>query len=48
MVWFNQATMFQTAELGFDTIKQAEEAGVSAQCDVEHWMKENVFPSNLE
>ncbi|EIM81551.1 uncharacterized protein STEHIDRAFT_114974 [Stereum hirsutum FP-91666 SS1] len=26
-VWFNQATMFQTSELGFNTVAEAEEAG---------------------
>lgn len=27
-VWFNQATMFQTAELGYNTVAEAEESGV--------------------
>lgn len=26
-MWFNQATMFQTSELGFNTVAEAEEAG---------------------
>lgn len=25
-VWFNQATMFQTAELGYNTVAEAEES----------------------
>lgn len=40
-VWFNQATMFQTAELGYDTMADAEEAGV----DTRSAYASNSFPS---
>ncbi|KAK7030912.1 hypothetical protein VNI00_013858 [Paramarasmius palmivorus] len=33
IVWFNQATMFQTAELGYDTVKAAKEAGLAGVCN---------------
>ncbi|KAL0057791.1 hypothetical protein AAF712_015557 [Marasmius tenuissimus] len=45
MVWFNQATMFQTTELGFETVQQAKDAGAKATCDVGQWMEKNVFPT---
>ncbi|KAK7051198.1 hypothetical protein VNI00_004698 [Paramarasmius palmivorus] len=32
IVWFNQATMFQTAELGYDTVRAAKEAGLTGVC----------------
>ncbi|KAK7030350.1 hypothetical protein VNI00_014207 [Paramarasmius palmivorus] len=32
IVWFNQATMFQTSELGYDTVKEAKAAGGSGTC----------------
>ncbi|KAK7047835.1 hypothetical protein VNI00_006163 [Paramarasmius palmivorus] len=32
MVWFNQATMFQTSELGYPTVKAAKAAGVDTAC----------------
>ncbi|KAK7049896.1 hypothetical protein VNI00_005326 [Paramarasmius palmivorus] len=32
IVWFNQATMFQTSELGFPTVKAAKSAGIDASC----------------
>ncbi|KAK7043052.1 hypothetical protein VNI00_008790 [Paramarasmius palmivorus] len=34
MVWFNQATMFQTSELGYPTVKAAKAAGVDASCSL--------------
>ncbi|KAL0058436.1 hypothetical protein AAF712_014897 [Marasmius tenuissimus] len=45
MVWFNQATMFQTTELGFETVQQAKDARAKATCDVGQWMGENIFPT---
>ncbi|KAK7019813.1 hypothetical protein VNI00_017902 [Paramarasmius palmivorus] len=32
IVWFNQATMFQTSELGYPTVKAARAAGVNTAC----------------
>lgn len=32
-VWFNQATMFQSAEVGVDTLKHAKELGLNTTCD---------------
>lgn len=40
-VWFNQATMFQTAELGYNTMADAEEAGV----DTRSGYAPSTFPS---
>lgn len=31
-VWFNQATMFQSAETGYDTMAQAKYAGADTTC----------------
>ncbi|KAK7463011.1 hypothetical protein VKT23_007593 [Stygiomarasmius scandens] len=45
MVWFSQATMFQSAELGFDTVKEAQAAGMSTNCNVEELMKSGLFPA---
>ncbi|TFY82050.1 hypothetical protein EWM64_g1963 [Hericium alpestre] len=41
MVWFNMATMFQSAETGFDTIKKAKAAGHSGKAGP------NVIPKNF-
>lgn len=35
LVYFNQATMFQTSETGFDTLQKAKEAGHSGTTDFE-------------
>ncbi|KAK1228787.1 hypothetical protein PQX77_008168 [Marasmius sp. AFHP31] len=44
MVWFNQATMFQTSELGFDTVQQARDAGARTTCQTDEWLQNNIFP----
>ncbi|KAK1230497.1 hypothetical protein PQX77_006425 [Marasmius sp. AFHP31] len=44
MVWFNQATMFQTTELGFDTVQQARDAGAQTTCQTDKWLQNNIFP----
>lgn len=44
IVWFNQATMFQTSELGFETIKQAKVAGVQVDTSGD-WMDRGIFPT---
>ncbi|THU99055.1 hypothetical protein K435DRAFT_856024 [Dendrothele bispora CBS 962.96] len=46
MVWFNQATMFQSAELGYNTIKQAREAGMNTDCPVNELLERGIFPIN--
>ncbi|KAJ3861722.1 hypothetical protein EV359DRAFT_66246 [Lentinula novae-zelandiae] len=33
MVWFNQVSMFQTSELGINTLREAREAGMETNCD---------------
>ncbi|KAK7020705.1 hypothetical protein VNI00_017647 [Paramarasmius palmivorus] len=40
IVWFNQATMLQTSELGFATVKDAKAAGVDTNCNMS---ADNVF-----
>ncbi|KAL0064995.1 hypothetical protein AAF712_007986 [Marasmius tenuissimus] len=45
MVWFNQASMFQTTELGYNTIAQASAAGAQTTCDAEEWLGSGIFPS---
>ncbi|KAJ7583698.1 hypothetical protein C8J56DRAFT_1097308 [Mycena floridula] len=35
IVFFNQATMFQTSETGYATLKLAQKDGADATCDVE-------------
>ncbi|KAL0567033.1 hypothetical protein V5O48_014961 [Marasmius crinis-equi] len=44
MVWFNQASMFQTTELGFDTVAQARAANAETTCDVHEWLENGIFP----
>ncbi|KAJ3933560.1 MAG: hypothetical protein NXY57DRAFT_891814 [Lentinula lateritia] len=45
MVWFNQASMFQTSETGFNTLKEAREAGAKDKCDTLSWLDDrNLFP----
>ncbi|KAF9000561.1 hypothetical protein BDZ89DRAFT_1121642 [Hymenopellis radicata] len=38
VVWFNQASMFQTAETGYDTLTLAREAGHTGNCDVQTFL----------
>lgn len=40
-VWFNQATMFQSAETGYDTMAQAKAAGA----DTRSKFNKDSFPS---
>lgn len=43
-VWFNQATMHQTSELGYHTVAQAKAAGASTRCDAESLINGGFFP----
>jgi hypothetical protein len=44
MVWFNQASMFQTAELGIPTVKEVIQQGLDATSDVDEWIeKKGIF-----
>ncbi|KAJ3860035.1 hypothetical protein EV359DRAFT_85743 [Lentinula novae-zelandiae] len=45
MVWFNQASMIQTSELGVATIQQARRMGLNTTCDTDSWVAQGVFPS---
>lgn len=42
-VWFNQASMFQTAEIGEDTIKEAQAKGKNTVCDNASLLEDMVF-----
>ncbi|KIY61492.1 hypothetical protein CYLTODRAFT_427517, partial [Cylindrobasidium torrendii FP15055 ss-10] len=42
-VFFNQATMFQTAELGMETIKEAKAAGMNTDCDWDELQRKEMF-----
>ena len=44
MVWFNQASMIQTSELGVSTVKLAKELGMETNCNVKAWLEKDVFP----
>ncbi|KAJ3849800.1 hypothetical protein EV368DRAFT_46605, partial [Lentinula lateritia] len=45
MVWFNQASMFQTSETGFNNLKEPREAGADDKCDMLSWLDyRNLFP----
>jgi hypothetical protein len=44
VVWFNQASMFQTAELGFSTIAEAKRLGMDATCDAKGLIDNGLFP----
>ncbi|KAF8077782.1 hypothetical protein FPV67DRAFT_1662574 [Lyophyllum atratum] len=48
VVWFNQATMFQTAELGVASIKEAKAAGMDATCDANGLIHQGLFPQRPE
>ncbi|KAF8992458.1 hypothetical protein BDZ89DRAFT_1151085 [Hymenopellis radicata] len=41
VVWFNQASMFQTSETGFETLKKAHKAKHSGQADSKRWLGED-------
>ncbi|KAK1233413.1 hypothetical protein PQX77_003427 [Marasmius sp. AFHP31] len=45
MVWFNQASMFQTTELGYNTVAQAAAADAKTTCDAEEWLAKGIFPA---
>ncbi|KAF8335643.1 hypothetical protein F5887DRAFT_921052 [Amanita rubescens] len=45
-VWFNQASMFQTAELGVSTIAEAKRFGMDATCDAKGLIDNGLFPYN--
>ncbi|KAK1224974.1 hypothetical protein PQX77_012123 [Marasmius sp. AFHP31] len=45
MVWFNQASMFQTTELGYNTVAQAAAADAKTNCDAEEWLSKGIFPA---
>ncbi len=43
MVWFNQATMFQSLELGIETMKQAREDGMDVDLDFQEVVESNKY-----
>ncbi|TRM68001.1 hypothetical protein BD626DRAFT_564875 [Schizophyllum amplum] len=45
MVWFNQASMFQSAELGVNTVKEAQKQGLDASCDHLALIEQGYFPA---
>jgi hypothetical protein len=45
-VWFNQASLFQTSELGFATVASAKKAGVDATCDAHSLIDEGLLPQS--
>lgn len=44
-VWFNQACMFQTAELGCSSVGEAKKAGLDGQCDAQGLIRDGYFPT---
>ncbi|KAA1472872.1 hypothetical protein DENSPDRAFT_881587 [Dentipellis sp. KUC8613] len=42
-VWFTQATIVQTAELGYSTVDMAKAAGLSGKCDKDQMMANGIF-----
>ncbi|KAA1477406.1 hypothetical protein DENSPDRAFT_885082 [Dentipellis sp. KUC8613] len=44
-VWFTQASVVQTAELGYTTVEMAKEAGNSGKCDKDKMLASGNFPS---
>jgi hypothetical protein len=44
-VWFNQATMFQSSELGYNTVQDAADAGVDTTCDAKALLQKGYFPT---
>lgn len=43
-VWFNQACMFQCAELGFGSVTEARVAGSDGKCDAQGLISKGYFP----
>ena len=43
-VWFNQASLFQTSELGVDTAANAKEQGLGTECDARGLIEKGLFP----
>jgi hypothetical protein len=43
-VWFNQASMFQTAELGYNTVAEAKKNGLDGVCDAQEFIDKGLFP----
>ena len=43
-MWFNQASMFQTSELGFATVWQAKDAGAPTFCNAQSLIDKGLFP----
>ena len=43
MVWFNQATMFQSSELDIRTVKEGMGMGINTTTNVQEWLKKKVF-----
>lgn len=43
-MWFSQATMFMTAELGYPTVKAAERAGAPTTSDAAEFIRRGIFP----
>ena len=44
LVWFNQATLFQSAELGVSTIKKAKKCGLDTHSDAQTLITKGLFP----
>ena len=44
-VWFNQATMFQSTELGHNTVADAKLAGNSGTSDFQELLRKDLFPT---
>ncbi|KAL0067939.1 hypothetical protein AAF712_005108 [Marasmius tenuissimus] len=44
LVWFNQASMFQTTELGYNTVEEARSAGAETDCDIKGLLEKGIFP----
>ncbi|KAJ3834260.1 hypothetical protein F5878DRAFT_545178, partial [Lentinula raphanica] len=44
LVWFNQASMVQTSEVGVCTLRLAKEQGLDTNCNIEGWLQREVFP----
>ncbi|KAA1480172.1 hypothetical protein DENSPDRAFT_855735, partial [Dentipellis sp. KUC8613] len=42
-VWFNQASLIQTAELGYPTVGAAKKAGLAGTCDVQELLEKGIF-----
>ncbi|KAA1471025.1 hypothetical protein DENSPDRAFT_849962 [Dentipellis sp. KUC8613] len=42
-VWFTQATLVQTAELGYMTVDMAKAAGLSGKCDKDQLIASGIF-----